>query len=134
VTGGSVVATPPPSIDRVFYAIWLQRGDNNMNYTRRQNTEYVRARIESQIEEGQRILEVTSLPSPEDIQAYQERTCEWRVATYALLEEIYDHQSIQSAYCPSVEKFDLELEMRNEARDKLKAEVSKILDSLRDLI
>ncbi|HEY6399863.1 MAG TPA: hypothetical protein VI479_00550, partial [Blastocatellia bacterium] len=74
------------------------------------------------------------LPDLEDIQAYQEKTCEWRVATYALLEEIYDHQSIQSAYCPSVERLDLKLEMRNEARDKLKAEVSKILDSLRDLL
>jgi hypothetical protein len=25
VTGGSVVATPPPLIDRVFYAIWLRK-------------------------------------------------------------------------------------------------------------
>jgi hypothetical protein len=105
-----------------------------MNYTQRQNTEYARARLENQIEEGQRLLEVTSLPNLEDIYAYQERTCEWRDATYALLQEIYDHQSIQSAYCPTVERLYLKLEMRNEARDKLKDEVSKILDSLRDLL
>jgi hypothetical protein len=105
-----------------------------MNYTQRQNTEYARARLENQIEEGQRLLEVTSLPNLEDIYAYQERTCEWRDATYALLQEIYDHQSIQAAYCPTVEKLYLKLEMRNEARDKLKDEVSKILDSLRDLL
>jgi hypothetical protein len=105
-----------------------------MNYTQLQNTEYVRARLENQIEEGQRFLGVTSLPSLEDIQAYQERICEWRNATYALWQEIYDHQSIQSAYCPSVEKLDLKVEMRNEARDELKAEVSKMLDSLRDLL
>jgi hypothetical protein len=105
-----------------------------MNYTQRQNTEYARARLENQIEEGQRLLEVTSLPNLEDIYAYQERTCEWRDATYALLQEIYDHQSIQSAYCPSVEKLDLKSEMQNEARDEFKAEVSKILDSLRDVL
>jgi hypothetical protein len=105
-----------------------------MNYTQRQNTEYARARLENQIEEGQRLLEVTSLPNLEDIYAYQERACEWRDATYALLQEIYDHRSIQSAYCPTVEKLYLNLEMRNEARDKIKAEVSKILDSLRDLL
>jgi hypothetical protein len=105
-----------------------------MNYTQPQNTEYARARLENQIEEGQRFLEVTSLPNLEDIQAYQEKICEWRVATYALLEEIYDHQSIQSAFCPSVEKLDLKSERRNEARDELKADVSKILNSLRDLL
>src|SRR5215468_9428388 len=100
----------------------------------KQDNEYARARLENQIEEGQRLLEVTSLPDLEDIYAYQERTCEWRDATYALLQEIYDHQSIQSAYCPTVEKLGLNLEMRNEARDRLKAEVSKILDSLRDVL
>jgi hypothetical protein len=105
-----------------------------MNYAGRQNTEYARARLENQIEEGQRFLEVTSLPELKDIQAYQESICEWRNATYALFQELYDHQSIQSAYCPSIEKIDLKWEMRNEARDKLKAEVSKILDSLRDLL
>jgi hypothetical protein len=91
-------------------------------------------RLEIQIEEGQRLLEVTSLPDLEDIYAFQEKTCEWRDATYALLQEIYDHQSIQSAYCPTVERIYLELEMRDEARDLLQAEVSKILDSLRDLL
>jgi hypothetical protein len=105
-----------------------------MNYTRPENTEYARARLENQIEEGQRFLEVTSLPNLEDIETYQERICEWRNATYAFLQEVYDHQSIQAAYCPSVEKLDLKSEMRNEARDKLKAEVAKILDSLRDML
>jgi len=105
-----------------------------MGYTRHQNIEDARARLENQIEEGQRFLEVTSLPNLEDIQAYQEKTCEWRDTTYALLQEIYDQQSIQSAYCPTVEKLGLNLEMRNEARDRLKAEVSKILDSLRDVL
>jgi hypothetical protein len=105
-----------------------------MNYTQGQNTEYARARLEIQIEEGQRLLEVTSLLDLEDIYAYQEKTCEWRDATYALLQEIYDHQSIQSTYCPTAERLYLKLEMRHEARDKLKAEVSKILDGLRDLI
>jgi hypothetical protein len=105
-----------------------------MNYTQRQNTEDARARLEIQIEKGQRLLEVTSLLDLEDIYAYQEKTCEWRDATYALLQEIYDHQSIQSAYCPTVERIYLKLEMRNEARDLLQAEVSKILDSLRDLL
>jgi hypothetical protein len=56
-----------------------------MGYTRRQNIEDARARLENQIEEGQRFLEVTSLPNPEDIQAYQEKICEWRDTTYALL-------------------------------------------------
>jgi len=104
-----------------------------MNDTR-QNTEYARARLENQLEEGQRLMEVTSLPNLEAIQNYQERICEWRNATYALWEEIYDHQSVQSAFCPMVEKSDMELEMRDEARDKLKAEVSNIMDSLRDLL
>jgi hypothetical protein len=105
-----------------------------MNYTQRQNTEYARERLENQLEEGQRFLEVTSLPNLEDLQAYQERICEWRNATYALFQELYDRQSIHSAYCPSVEKIDLKLEMRDEAIDKLKAEVSKILDILQDLL
>jgi hypothetical protein len=105
-----------------------------MNYTQGQNTEHTRARLEIQIEEGQRLLEVTSLPDLEAIYAYQEKTCEWRDATYALLQEIYDHQSIQSAYCPTVERFYLKLEMRNEARDMLKAEVASILNSLQDLL
>jgi hypothetical protein len=105
-----------------------------MNYTQRQSTDYARARLENQIEEGQRFLEVTSLHNLEDIRAYQEKLCEWRNATYALLQEVYDHQSIQSAFCPSVEMFELKLEIRNEARDKHIAEVSTILDSLRDLL
>lgn len=105
-----------------------------MNYAQPQNAEYARVRIEIQIEEGQRFLEVTSLPNLEVIYASQERICEWRNATYALLQEIYDHQSIQSAYCPMVEKLELELEMWNEARDQLKVEVSKILDDLREML
>jgi hypothetical protein len=89
-----------------------------------------KTRLENQIEEGQRLLEVTSLPKLEDLHAYQDRICEWRNATYALLEDIYDHQSTQSNFCPMVEKS----ELRDEARDKLKADVSMILDGLRDLL
>lgn len=105
-----------------------------MNYTQRENTEDPRVRLENLIEEGQRFLEVTSLPNLEAIQGYQEKTCEWRNATYALLEEIYDHQSVQSSYCPMIERSDFQLEMRNETRDKLKADVSRIMDSLRDFL
>jgi hypothetical protein len=105
-----------------------------MNYTQPRDNEEARARLENQIEEGQRFLEVTSLPTLVAIQSYQEKICEWRNGSYALLEEIYDHQSVQSAYCPTIEKSDFDLEMRNEARNKLNAEVSTILDSLRDFL
>jgi hypothetical protein len=99
--------------------------------TQGQNTVNARARLEDHLEEGQQILEVTSLSTLTEIRAYHGRICEWRNAAYALLQDIYDHQSIQGAFCPTIE---IDLEMQDEACHKLKAEVSMMLDNLRDLL
>ncbi|HKX32828.1 MAG TPA: hypothetical protein VJ302_34420 [Blastocatellia bacterium] len=105
-----------------------------MDYRRRQNTEDAKVKLENQIAEGERFLEVSSLPGPKDLETYQERICEWRNATYALLQDVYNDPDIQSIHCPAVEKSDFSTENRNEARDRLKAEVSKIVDSLKELL
>ena len=105
-----------------------------MNYTRRSGSEWVKVRLENQVSEGQEILKVTSLPNLEDIEAYQEKICKWRDATYDLLQSVYEAPEVVPTHCHPIEKLDLMVEMRNEARDKLKAQVSKIVAGIEDLL
>jgi hypothetical protein len=104
-----------------------------MGYSLPENAEWAEQRLKILGDEGKELLAFTLEGDLDVLEAYQDKIHRWAESIQGILQTVYPDPSIQSIDFLPIEKLELEKEMRKVAVEKLKAQVSRILDGVRDL-